>query len=293
MQELHTKPQQSLSQANSDEVAPTSGFIIFGFDSAWKDESLGAIGAITIDRDGRREFRKPERVSFDQALGYIRLQQSGYAHSLVAIDQPMIVKNKDGCRPVDRTAGTLLGRIGGGVQCASLKKDTLFGEGSPLWRFMSKLGAMKNPLEAREDKAGKFMIEVFPALALPSLNSEFTKPPGVPKYNPRKKDKFRLKDWIAVTGVVACLAQEHEIEGLETWAKCMGSIGKPEKADQDLLDAAICALVGYLWRFGPSGEVAMIGDLDSGYMITPISSDTRSTLEEGAQEKGAPFHVPN
>ena len=293
MQELHTKPQQSLSQANSDEVAPTSGFIIFGFDSAWAGKSPGAIGAIRIDRYGRRDFCEPERVSFDQALGYIRLQQSGYAHSLVAIDQPMIVKNKDGCRPVDRTAGTLLGRIGGGAQCASLKKDTFFGEGSPLWRFMSKLGAMKDPLAAREAKAGKFIIEVFPALALPSLNRKFVKPRGAPKYNPKKSEKFCLKDWMAVTEVVVCLARQYEIEGLETWAKCMGSIGKPEKADQDRLDAAICALVGYLWRFGPSGEVAMIGDLDSGYMITPISSATRSTLEEGAQEKGAPFHVPN
>ena len=292
MQELHTKHQQSPFQADSDKIEPANGSIIFGFDSAWGGESLGAIGAIRIDRDGRIKFCEPEPVSFDQALEYIRLEQKGYAHSLVAVDQPMIVNNKDGCRPVDRTAGTLLGRIGGGAQCASLKKAKYFGEGSPLWRFMSELGAMKNPLSARAAEEGEFIIEVFPALALPSLNSPFAERLGAPKYNP-EKDNFCQKDWKAVADVVAYLAGQHEIEGLETWADVMGEIEEPDKADQDRLDAAICALVGYLWRFGPSGEVAMIGDMDSGYMITPISADTRLTLEEGAQEKGTSFCVPD
>ena len=293
MQERRTKPQQSPSQANSDEIAPAGGFIIFGFDSAWAGKSPGAIGAVRIGQDGRREFCEPERVSFDQALKYIRPRRMGHAYSLIAIDQPMIVKNKTGSRPVDRAAGTLLGYIGGGVQCASLKKSTLFGEGSLFWRFMSELDAMKDPLAARTTEAGEFMIEVFPALALPSLNSRFAERLGAPKYNPKKSDKFRQKDWISVTGVVACLARQHEIEGLETWADGMGKIEKPRKADQDRLDAAICALVGYLWRFGASGEVAMIGDLDSGYMITPISENTRSRLEEGARKQKIRLLAPD
>lgn len=293
MQERRTKPQQSPSQASSDEVAPAGGFIIFGFDSAWAGKSPGAISAIKIGQDGRREFCKPQLVLFDDALGYIRERKKGFPYSLVAIDQPMIVTNKTGSRPVDRAAGTLLGYIGGGVQCASLKKSTLFGEGSLFWRFMSELDAMKDPLAARTTEAGEFMIEVFPALALPSLNSRFAERFGAPKYNPKKSDKFRQKDWIAVTGVVADLARRHRIEGLEAWANGMGKIEKPRKADQDHLDAAICALVGYLWRFGASGEVAMIGDLDTGYMITPISGDTRPRLEKAAHKNGVPLLAPD
>lgn len=284
------KPPQPPAQRRSKKSA--SGAIIFGFDSAWANNHKGAICAIGIGRDGRRSFHEPELVYFADALEYIREGQQGYAYSLVAIDQPTIVKNKTGSRPVDRVAGSLIGYVGGGTQPANLSKAALFGEHSPFRQFLSKLGATEDPLAARAAEAGDYMIEVYPALALPSLNSQFAERLGGPKYNPEKKN-FRHEDWVAVTGVVACLARQHEIEGLESWAESMGGIEKPTKADQDRLDAAICALVGHLWRFGRSGEVAMIGDLDSGYMITPISENTRPRLEKAAQKHGVPFCVPD
>ena len=272
------------------------GAIIFGFDSAWANNHKGAICAIGIDQDGKCTFHEPELVYFLGALEYIRDRQQDYAYSLAAIDQPMIVRNETGSRPVDRVAGSLIGYIGGGTQSANLSKAALFGAHSPFMHFLSELGAVEDPLAARAAKAGSFIIEVYPALALPSLHSPFAERLGAPKYNPSNKN-FRQKDWKAVTEVVACLARRHKIEGLEAWAKELGEkkhkTKKSAKEDQDRLDAAICALVGYLWRFGPSGEVTMIGDLDSGYMITPISADTRSTLEEGAQEKGTSFCVPD
>ena len=255
-----------------------SGAIIFGFDSAWANNHKGAICAIGIGRDGQSSFHEPELVYFADALEYIKERQQGYAYSLVAIDQPTIVRNKTGSRPVDRVAGSLISYVGGGAQPANLSKAALFGEHSPFRQFLSKLGATEDPLAARAAEAGDYMIEVYPALALPSLNSQFAERLGGPKYNPGNKRKFRQQDWVAVADVVADLAGRNSIDGLEAWAKCMASNGKPEKEDQDLLDAAICALVGYLWRFGSSGEVAMIGDLDSGYMITPISEDTRPRL---------------
>ena len=273
-----------------------SGAIIFGFDSAWANNQVGAVCAIGIGQGGKCTFHEPELVYFSGALEYIRERQPDYAYSLVAVDQPTIVRNETGSRPVDRVAGSLIGYTGGGAQPANLSKAALFGAHSPFMHFLSELGAVEDPLAARAAKAGNFMIEVYPALALLSLHSPFAERLGAPKYNPSNKN-FRQEDWKAVTEVVACLARRHKIEGLEAWAKKLGGekykTKKLAKAAQDCLDAAICALVGYLWRFGPSGEVAMIGDLDSGYMITPISADTRSTLEEGAQEKGTSFCVPD
>ena len=299
MQELRTKHQQSPSQADSDEIEPANGSIIFGFDSAWAGKSPGAIGAIRIGRDGRRTFCKPILVSFEEAFDYIRERKKGFAYSLAAIDQPTIVRNKTGSRPVDRVASSLMGYIGGGTQPANLGKADLFGEQSLFMRFLSKLGAVEDPLLARAVEEGEFMIEVYPALALPSLHSPFAERLGAPKYNPSNKN-FRHEDWIAVTGVVARLARRHEIEGLEAWAKELGEkkhkTKKSAKEDQDRLDAAICALVGYFWRFRPqSVKMAMIGDLDSGYMITPISGDTRDRLEKAAQKpkNGVPFCVPD
>ena len=272
---------------------PANGTIIFGFDSAWANNHKGAICAIGINQDGQSSFHEPELSNFDDALEYIRERQQDYARSLVAIDQPTIVRNETGSRPVDRVAASLVSYVGGGTQPANLSKAALFGEHSPFRQFLLELGATEDPLAARAGEVGNFMIEVYPALALPALNSPFAERLGAPKYNPGNKKKFRQKDWVAVTDVVADLAGRHSIDGLEAWAQCMGGIEKPKKPHQDLLDAAICALVGYLWRFGHSGDVAMIGDLDTGYMITPISEDTRPRLEKAAQKQGVPFCVPD
>lgn len=45
----------------------------------------------------------------------------------------------------------------------------------------------------------------------------------------------------------------------------------PRKADQDRLDAVICALIGFIWLEMPRERSAMIGDLEAGYMVTPVS----------------------
>ena len=270
------------------------GAIIFGFDSAWANNHKGAICAIGIDQDRKGSFHEPEPVDFADALEYIRERQQDYAYSLVAIDQPTIVRNETGSRPVDRVAGSLIGYTGGGAQPANLSKTALFGEHSPFMHFLSELGAVEDPLAARAAKAGSFVIEVYPALALPSLHSPFAERLGAPKYNPSNKKNFCQDDWIAVAGVVADLARRCRIEGLEAWAGGMRKLENPRKADQDLLDAAICALIGYLWRFRlQSVEMAMIGDLESGYMITPISCDTRDRLEKAAKKNGVPFCVPD
>lgn len=68
------------------------------------------------------------------------------------------------------------------------------------------------------------------------------------------------------------------IPALAGWAEEMMAQQKPHKADQDRLDATICALVGIIWRVGGPGAAAMLGDLRQGYMVTPISPAIRLRL---------------
>ena len=81
------------------------------------------------------------------------------------------------------------------------------------------------------------------------------------------------------------------IPALADWAEGMMAQRKPRKADQDRLDATICALVGIIWRAGPTEGSAMLGDLGQGYMVTPISPVIRLRLEAAAARQGIPFHV--
>ena len=154
---------------------PQAETIIFGFDSAWTDnpKAPGAICAIAFDRRGRASFLSPRLVSFEQAHGFIEAKRSDFPLCLVALDQPTIVRNDRGSRPVDRVAASLVSFVGGGVQPANRSKGNMFGDDAPIWGFKRKLGAHEDPEAYRAAQAGLFLVEVFPALALPALNPVF------------------------------------------------------------------------------------------------------------------------
>lgn len=274
---------------------PQSSTIIFGFDSAWTDSpgAPGAICAIAFDAQGKADFHEPRLVSFSQALEFIDSKRHGYAVSLVALDQPTIVPNATGSRPVDKVAGSLISFIGGGVQPASRSKRGMFCDDAPVWRFLTSLNAAQEPIAAQSAAQGHFIVEVFPALALSALHPQFAERHGAPKYNPKNRRKYRSQDWQAVAHITASTAERLGVVGLAAWAESMADLPDPRKADQDKLDASICALVGLIWRAGAAASSAMLGDLMSGYMVTPVSDATSKRLEAAALKRGTPFVTPN
>ena len=270
---------------------PQSSTIIFGFDSAWTDaaKAPGAICAIAFDERGQVEFHEPRLVSFADARAFIGSLRQDFSVSLVALDQPTVVPNSAGSRPVDKVAGSLVSFVGGGVQPANRSKIGMFCDDSPVWSFLSDLNATQDPIEARTAPAGHFLIEVFPALALPAFEDAFSQRLRAPKYNPQNRKKFRLEDWRSVTRVVQTTAQSFDVSGLADWSDRMHALSQPRKADQDKLDAALCPLIGLAWRAGPVSCSAMLGDLTNGYMVTPMSEFTRPRLEQAANQRGVPI----
>ena len=49
----------------------------------------------------------------------------------------------------------------------------MFCNASPIWRFLAALAAEERTEQARIATNGLYLMEVFPALALPSLNTIF------------------------------------------------------------------------------------------------------------------------
>lgn len=111
------------------------------------------------------------------------------------------------------------------------------------------------------------------------------------KYNPANRKKFRPDDWLAVINTVAHYARAVPIAGIQDWTekiKRETNDRPPRKADQDRLDAVLCALIGYHWRAKPRRDLIMIGDLKSGYMIAPADANTRGRLAAAAAKHGVP-----
>jgi predicted RNase H-like nuclease len=80
--------------------------IYIGFDSAWTDNSKapGAICAVAAENGHARRFHAPQLVSFHEALTFIRKVCSNDGVTLIASDQPTLVPNLTGMRPVERGA---------------------------------------------------------------------------------------------------------------------------------------------------------------------------------------------
>ncbi len=67
--------------------------------------------------------------------------------------------------------------------------------------------------------------------------------------------------------------------GLAVWTCKMHACTQPKMRHQDMLDAAVCALICLLWHARPDACSVMLGDVCSGFMVTPISDTTQPRLE--------------
>ena len=165
----------------------------------------------------------------------------------------------------------------------------MFCDASPIWYFLGALGAEEDPERARKAIEGLFLIEVFPALALASLDTSFFGRLAGPRYNPARRKTFRSGDWGRVATAAGRGFSELGIGEAVGWCKAAAHIERPRKADQDMLDSALCLLIALRWRLKPREDSLMLGDLTTGYMVTPATADVRGRLSVKAREHAVPM----
>ena len=204
--------------------------VFVGFDSAWTDnpKAPGAICSVLYEDGQFTRFELPRLTSFAQALAFIH-SAHGAGPTLVAIDQPTIVPNATGMRPVDRTAASLVSWLGGGVQPANRGKTGMFDDAAPIWRFLANLNGIEDPVRARTAKEGLFYFEVFPALALASIGEAFFGRLAGPRYNPTRRKTFRLEHWHGVLRAVASEALRMGCGPLADWCDQLAAVERPEE----------------------------------------------------------------
>ena len=119
---------------------------IIGFGSAWTDIFVrGEQFAPRRGKPGRCQFQVALSGLIQEALKFINGERRACDNCFVALDQPTIVPNTTGSRPVDRVAGSLIGFIGGGIQPANRSRVGMFDEGAPIWRFKKGPGRQRRP----------------------------------------------------------------------------------------------------------------------------------------------------
>jgi predicted RNase H-like nuclease len=271
-----------------------------GFDSAWTSGNKGAICSVTFKGPTPPEVQLPKMVSFDEAVCFIRERHQG-GITLIALDQPTVVPNQTGMRPVDRVAGYLLGWLGGAAQPANRSRIGMFDDGSPIWRFVAQLDAKEHPEEARTAVTGLYLVEVFPALSLAALDQAFFGRLRQPKYNPDRRT-FSIDAWRRVSSTTAQELGRFGCHQLTEFCHGLGSKPRPRKADQDMLDSVLCVLIAMRWRMRPRSYSVLLGDLTAGYMVVPATTLVRERLSAGARRLSVkvdglllrqPWHPPS
>lgn len=252
--------------------------LLVGFDSAWTPTNSGALVAVLRADDGTfQELGSPQVVNYCQAECTILEWQAQHnpAATIVLLDQPTIVKNAGGQRPVENLVGSPVSLRYGGMQPANTTKKEMFGKDAPVWRFLTRFGGPADPLEPA---AGTRVFETYPVLSMIALGWTLPdpRPAGrLPKYNPERRT-FSNSDWRHVCRLACAAVSERGLPRLVRWLAAAGSTA-PRKSDQDSLDACLCLLTAlYLAELK---DCLMIGNVDTGYIVVPYGEGLRKELE--------------
>lgn len=250
--------------------------LLVGFDSAWTVGNAGGLVAVIQCPDGTiRELEPPECVGFSQASQRIQEWQGVHAptSTVILIDQPIVVPNQTGQRPVENLVAAPVSSRYGGVQPANIGRVEMFGAEAPVWEFLERFDGPSDPLLATLGKRGTRVFETYPVLAMISLGWMMTDSVGkrlvgrLPKYNPQRKKSYALADWRHVCQRIRAEFASLATPKISGWIDAAGRNPVPKKADQDGLDACMCLLTAI--RLTQQGECLLVGDAKTGYMVVP------------------------
>jgi predicted RNase H-like nuclease len=261
--------------------------LLVGFDSAWTPTNSGAlVGGLHCDDGTFRDLGIPQIVDYREAEDTIQQWQAELAPTatIVLLDQPTIVKNPTGQRPVENIVGSPVSLRYGGMQPANTGRLDMFGREAPVWPFLSRFGGPADPMQPVAETR---VFETYPVLTMIALG--WTLPDRraagrLPKYNPQRKKTFSMSDWQYVCGLASDAYQERGLMEIVQWLNSMAQNAWPRKSDQDGLDACLCLLVAL--HLAERKDCLMVGDLHTGYIVVPYGGGLLAELDARCNQTG-------
>lgn len=204
--------------------------------------------------------------------------------TIIAIDQPTIVSNASGQRPVENIVSSCVSRRFGGMQPANRGRVGMFDATAPIWPFLEQFGG---PARLGGFLDNCLVFETYPVLEIIArswiVEDERRSTGRLPKYNPDRKG-FNLLDWSNLCGHVAGSLIQYGVIELAQWCLQIGQLPKPRKMHQDGLDASICLLVAIELARGK--KCLVVGEDVSGYITVSDNCQLRDELKSRCQKAG-------
>ena len=255
--------------------------LLVGFDSAWTRENRGAIIGVFRENDGTlRELEKPQVANFTEASDAVSewRNETRPGATIVLLDQPTIVTNAAGQRPVENIVASPVSLRYGGMQPANTSRAEMFGPEAPIWQFLEKFGGAADPFSPTVDEQ---VFETYPVLSMIALGwvlPDKRETGRLPKYNPKRRTTFSIDDWRHICDRLSEEIAARKLSGLGAWISEVKAKQSPCKRDQDGLDACICLLVAM--HLAESKDCLMVGNTDTGYIVVPHGDGLRRELKE-------------
>lgn len=260
--------------------------LLVGFDSAWTRTNSGAIvGLLHLDDGTFCELGSPTTANYDEAQVVILKWQAEKVPkaTVVLLDQPTIVNNAAGQRPVENIVCSPVSLRYGGMQPANTSKEEMFGTQAPMWPFLTQFGGPADPLTPVADTR---VFETYPVLTMIALN--WTLPDAratgrLPKYNPQRRT-FSISDWQHVCTLASGAFRQRRLGVIATWIDGVTQKTSPRKSEQDGLDACLCLLVAVY--FAERKDCIMVGDQKTGYIVVPYGAALHAEFEARCRATG-------
>lgn len=253
--------------------------LLVGFDSSWTRANSGAlVGVLHRDDATFLDLGPPQVVDYLQAEDVIVRWQDEQkpTATIVLLDQPTIVRNATGARPVENIVGSAVGRRYGGMQPANTSKSEMFGPNAPVWAFLRRFGGPADPCEPI---TGICVFETYPVLTMIALGwmlPDSRVAGRLPKYNPARKQTFSISDWRHVCEKSLAAVRSRGLIHIAQWIEAAQNTF-PSKRDQDCLDACLCLLVALYLSEGK--DCLIVGDRQTGYIVVPYETKLREELD--------------
>ena len=160
-----------------------------------------------------------------------------------------------------------------GAHAANTSNLACFGPDAGIWRLVRLLherGYIQSPDSVVEKTSGRFFFECYPHPALLGL---FDLKRTI-AYKVRHRD---LQSWKGLLQMISTLGESSV--PVQNVAEFFPASMPHQKVNEDAVDSFVAAYVA-AWLFEHGYERSMVlGDLTSGYIVTPVSDATRKVLE--------------
>ncbi len=205
---------------------------------------------------------------------------------IVGIDAPLDVPNLTGERPVEAALRRCFGKHQAGAHPANRTrfKDDIRGERLAA-RLAAEHGIINDFRIGAGDTSVRRCVEVFPHPAMVVLfGLEKTL-----KYKakPGRDHTSRMAEYTRYVDGLRGLGDVEPALHVPAWLTVpTDKQGAALKRYEDLLDALMCAYVAaYFGHWGDGEHCMVIGNAQSGYIVSPITPDFRACLETPAPTK--------